>query len=79
MAKIKATRPILYQNRLYEPGEELPQHDPAIVRAWLAAGSAKEVGADLMRGASTPKAAATSGDKAKAQGKRSPAKGAAGK
>lgn len=74
MAKIKATRPILYQSRLYEPGEELPQHDPAIVSAWLAAGSAKEVVPEK-----TTPPAATSGDKAKAQGKRSPAKGAAGK
>lgn len=45
MAKIKATRSVLYQNRLYSPGEELPQHDPAIVTAWLTAGSARPVDA----------------------------------
>ena len=76
MAKIKATRPILYQSRLYEPGEELPQHDPAIVSAWLAAGSAKETAAAKKPAASKPKAATTSG-KARAQGKKPPAKGAA--
>lgn len=75
MSKIKATRPVLYQNRLYNPGEELPQHDPVIVKAWLAAGSAKEAGSKKPA-SSKPKAATTSG-KARAQGKKAPSKGSA--
>lgn len=71
MGKLKATRPILYQNRLYEAGEELPRHDPAIVSAWLTAGSAKQVEDTA---ASKPETAATSG-KAKAAGTKRPPAG----
>lgn len=71
MAKLTATRSVLYQNRLYQPGEELPQHDPAMVAAWLDAGSAKRE-KEAAPAASTPapaspKAATTSG-KAKKPG-----------
>ena len=38
--KLKATRAVLYQNRLYEAGEELPEYEPAMVQAWIDAGSA---------------------------------------
>jgi len=40
MAKLKATRSILYLNRLYEAGEELPYYDAATVEAWVEAKSA---------------------------------------
>lgn len=40
MAKLKATRSILYLNRLYEAGEELPCYDEATVKAWVDAKSA---------------------------------------
>lgn len=40
MAKLKATRSILYLNRLYEAGEELPYYDVATVEAWVEAKSA---------------------------------------
>lgn len=40
MAKLKATRAVLYLNRLYEAGDELPEDEPAMVNAWLEAGSA---------------------------------------
>lgn len=40
MAKLKATRSILHQNRLYGAGEELPTYDAALVNAWLEAKSA---------------------------------------
>lgn len=61
MAKLKATRTILHQNRLYEAGEELPQHDAPLVKAWLAAGSARmEKGTGTTK-AAKPKAETTSG------------------
>ena len=40
METLIATRPILLQNRLYQPGEALPAWDKAAVAAWLEAGSA---------------------------------------
>lgn len=40
MAKLKATRSVLYQNRLYGAGDELPTTDAALVNAWLDAKSA---------------------------------------
>lgn len=40
MAKLKATRSILHQNRLYGAGDELPTTDAALVNAWLDAESA---------------------------------------
>lgn len=40
MAKLKAKRSILYLNRLYEAGEELPYYDAATVEAWVEADSA---------------------------------------
>lgn len=40
MAKLTAARTVLHLNRLYQPGEELPQHDASLVDAWLEAGSA---------------------------------------
>lgn len=73
MAKLKATRTILHQNRLYEAGEELPQYDAALVRAWLEAGSAKMEDETIKAPAApAPKAETTSG-KAKAAGTKKPA------
>lgn len=40
MAKLKAVRSILYLNRVYEAGEELPYYDEATVEAWVEAKSA---------------------------------------
>ena len=43
MAKLIATRSILFQNRLYAEEEQLPYYDKEIVDAWVDAGSAKWV------------------------------------
>lgn len=40
MAKLKAARSILYLNRVYEAGEELPYYDAATVNAWVECKSA---------------------------------------
>ena len=40
MAKLKATRDILYLNRLYKSGEYLPFYDASLVNAWIESGSA---------------------------------------
>lgn len=40
MSKLKAARSILYLNRIYEAGDELPCHDEATVEAWVEAKSA---------------------------------------
>lgn len=40
MAKLKAARSILYLNRVYEAGEELPYYDAATVEAWVECKSA---------------------------------------
>jgi len=40
MAKLKAARSILYLNRVYEAGEELPYYDAATVKAWIECKSA---------------------------------------
>lgn len=65
MARLTATRSVLYQNRLYQPGDELPQHDTAMVSAWLEAGSAKReteaAPAASAPAPAAPKAATTSG------------------
>lgn len=47
MAKLTAGRPILYQNRIYKPGETLPGWDAVMAAAWLEAGSAVLDGEDL--------------------------------
>ena len=41
MERLRATRPVLYQGRMYEPGEALPASDARMVEAWLEAGSAE--------------------------------------
>lgn len=41
MERLRATRPVLYQGRMYEPGEALPATDARMVEAWLEAGSAE--------------------------------------
>lgn len=40
MAKLKATRCILYLNRLYQAGESLPCDNTRLVAAWLETGAA---------------------------------------
>lgn len=45
--KLVATTAILYQNRIYEPGEALPAADAKLVAAWLESGSAEKQDADL--------------------------------
>lgn len=35
-----ATKNILYQNRMYAPGDRLPTYDAAMVEAWLESDSA---------------------------------------
>lgn len=40
MAKLKATTCILFQNRLYSAGDDLPTQDAAMVSAWLEAKTA---------------------------------------
>ncbi len=44
MVKLTARRPILYQGRMYEPGDPLPAHDGRMVSAWLDAKSAEWAG-----------------------------------
>lgn len=44
MVKLTARRPILYQGRMYEPGDPLPAHDGRMVSAWLDAKSAEWTG-----------------------------------
>ena len=46
MDKLIALIPILYKNKQYEPGEELPSDDAAYVQAWEEAGSAAWRGDD---------------------------------
>ncbi|WP_144265531.1 hypothetical protein [Faecalibacterium sp. An77] len=40
MKQLIAKRSILYQNRMYAPGEALPAADGRMAKAWLRAGSA---------------------------------------
>ena len=40
MKKLIAKRSVLYQNRMYNPGEALPAADGRMTEAWLRAGSA---------------------------------------
>ena len=40
MKKLIAKRSVLYQNRMYNPGEALPAADGRMTEAWLQAGSA---------------------------------------
>ena len=47
MAKLTARRPILYQKRIYKPGEQLPGWEAVMAAAWLEAGSAVLDGEDL--------------------------------
>lgn len=47
MAKLKAKRSILYLNRIYEAGEELPTYDADLINAWLEAGSAEYDGEEI--------------------------------
>ena len=47
MAKLKAKRSILYLNRLFEAGEELPTYDAELVNAWIEAGSAEYEGEEI--------------------------------
>lgn len=41
--KLIAKRPVLYLGRMYPEGAALPANNPAMVAAWLRAGSAKDV------------------------------------
>ena len=40
MKKLTAQTSILFESKMYKPGEELPVKNPAMVEAWLAAGTA---------------------------------------
>jgi len=40
MSKLIAKCPVLYQSRMYAPGDPLPAHDPVMSDAWLEAGTA---------------------------------------
>ena len=44
MKRLIAKREILYQGRMYEPGEILPAQDGTMVAAWQSAGSAEWTG-----------------------------------
>lgn len=44
MKTLIATRPVLYQGRMIQPGERLPADEEKMVAAWLRAGSACWVG-----------------------------------
>ena len=44
MKTLIATRPILYQGRMIQPGDRLPADEKKMVEAWLRAGSACWVG-----------------------------------
>ena len=43
MERLRAKRPVLYQGRMYNPGEALPASDTKMVAAWLEAGSAEMI------------------------------------
>ena len=40
MQKLTAQTSILFESKIYKPGEELPVKNPAMVEAWLEAGTA---------------------------------------
>ena len=40
MQKLTAKTSILFESKLYHPGDELPANNPAMVEAWLEAGTA---------------------------------------
>ena len=40
MQKLTAKASILFESKIYKPGEELPANNPAMVEAWLEAGTA---------------------------------------
>lgn len=44
--KLIAAYPILYRATQYQIGQEIPADDPAMVQAWLDAGTAKWIGTD---------------------------------
>lgn len=44
MARLIAKRPILYNGRMFQTGDELPQYDEKMIRAWLQHKSAEYEG-----------------------------------
>lgn len=46
MQKLTAQRSILFENRIYAPGETLPAHNAAMVEAWINAGTAVWIDSD---------------------------------
>lgn len=40
MKKLTAQRSILFESKIYNPGEELPTKNPTMIEAWLEAGTA---------------------------------------
>ena len=46
MKALTAKRAVLYQGRMYEPGDALPAGDSKMVEAWLQAESAEWTGED---------------------------------
>jgi hypothetical protein len=69
MAKLKAARSILYLNRQYEAGEELPYYDAATVEAWVEAKSAFWEDEESDHTATAKSADTTPGDEAETKAK----------
>lgn len=40
MQVLTAKKSILFESKMYAPGDKLPTHNPVMVEAWLAAGTA---------------------------------------
>lgn len=69
MAKLKAARSILYLNRVYEAGEELPYYDAATVNAWVECKSAFWEAEESGRVETAKSADTTPGDNAATEAK----------
>lgn len=62
MKALKAKRAVLYQGRMYEPGDVLPADDSRMVEAWLKAESAVWTGEDPEQAQSSQEAAENNAD-----------------
>lgn len=49
MKKLTAQASILFENRIYAPGEKLPTHNAAMVEAWLEAGTAVWIDSEAVK------------------------------
>ena len=45
---LTAQKSILFENRIYAPGETLPAHNAAMVEAWIQAGTAVWIDSDTI-------------------------------